>query len=413
MGLFSNYINITSLMYGIVAVLSAGLIAYALTPPVRVLAYIIGAIDIPLDARRVHKKPTPRIGGLAIFLSFTICTFIFCSPSDDLMAIWLGGLILVVLGILDDVYRLSAWMKLIIQIGAAALAVYFGVVIDHITLFGNVVEFGVFSIPLTMLWIVGLTNAVNLIDGLDGLACGVSIITSISIFAVALIAGEYVVALITAILAGACIGFFPFNHNPARIFMGDTGALFLGYTLSIISVTGVFKLNAALSFIMPLMVFALPLCDTAVAILRRVAAGHSPFAPDRGHLHHKLVDMGFTQKEAVRILYAVCALLGLVSVTFTNEIFEESRFFKSILLFCVAMLIFVLLYIIMKKTSTRVLSGLTDHGYEPVHHEKDGLPEEKTDAKTDEKSEEKTGEANGTAPEQPDNSDAANDSKTN
>lgn len=403
MGLFSNYINITSLMYGIVAVLSAGLIAYALTPPVRVLAYIIGAIDIPLDARRVHKKPTPRIGGLAIFLSFTICTFIFCNPSDDLMAIWLGGLILVVLGILDDVYRLSAWMKLIIQIGAAALAVYFGVVIDHITLFGNVVEFGAFSIPLTMIWIVGLTNAVNLIDGLDGLACGVSIITSISIFAVALIAGEYVVALITAILAGACIGFFPFNHNPARIFMGDTGALFLGYTLSIISVTGVFKLNAALSFIMPLMVFALPLCDTAVAILRRVAAGHSPFSPDRGHLHHKLVDMGFTQREAVRILYAICALLGLVSVTFTNEIFEESRFFKSILLFCVAMLIFILLYIIMKKTSTRVLSGLTDHGYEPVHHEKDESADKKPNAENE--AEKVTEQAN--------SEKAENDSETN
>ena len=354
---------VTSLIVAIVAVACAALVSYTTTPPVRLLAFRIGAIDIPTDARRMHKKPIPRIGGLAIFAGFLVATLVFCEPSSQLFAIWIGGGILVILGILDDIFRLPALIKLVVQLCVAGIAVSFGILIEHITLFGAHIEFGYFSIPITILWIVGLSNAINLIDGLDGLSCGVSAITSISIFIVMLITGDYTAALITAILTGSCLGFLPYNKNPAKIFMGDTGALFLGYTLSIISVQGLFKLHTMLSFLVPLSIFALPIIDTLVAIIRRVLHGQSPFHPDRGHFHHKLVDMGFTHKEAVKILYAISGIMGLVAATYTEAMFQESvtRIWKTVILLIAALFILLLIFICMKKPSTRILSGLAEH----------------------------------------------------
>ena len=355
--------NFTSVIIAVIAVVCAALVAYTTTPPVRLLAFRIGAIDIPTDARRMHKKPTPRIGGLAIFAGFLVATLVFCEPSAQLYSIWIGGGILAILGVLDDIFRLSAWIKLIVQLCVAGIAVSFGILIDHITFAGAVIEFGYFSIPVTMLWIVGLSNAINLIDGLDGLSCGISAITSVSIFMVMLITGDFTSALITAILTGACLGFLPYNKNPAKIFMGDTGALFLGYTLSIISVQGLFKLHTMLSFLVPLSIFALPILDTFIAIFRRVLHGQSPFHPDRGHFHHKLVDMGFTHKEAVRLLYAISAIMGLVAVTYTDAIFQEAttRLWKTLIILAAAIIIIVLVFICMKKPSTRILSGLAEH----------------------------------------------------
>jgi len=354
---------ITEFIIAIVAVVCAALVSYTTTPPVRLLAFRIGAIDIPTDARRMHKKPIPRIGGLAIFAGFLIATLVFCEPTSQLFAIWIGGGILVFLGILDDIFRLPAWIKLIVQLCVAGIAVSFGILIEHITVLGHTINFEYFSIPITMLWIVGLSNAINLIDGLDGLSCGVSAITSSSIFMVMLITGDYTSALITAILTGACLGFLPYNLNPAKIFMGDTGALFLGYTLSIISVQGLFKLHTMLSFLVPLSIFALPIFDTLIAIIRRVVHKQSPFHPDRGHFHHKLVDMGFSHKEAVKILYAVCGIMGLVAVTYTDAMFQESitRIWKTVVLLVAAVLILILIFICMKKPSTRILSGLAKH----------------------------------------------------
>lgn len=352
--------TLTNFVYSALAVLCAGLIAFTMTPPVRVLAFRIGAVDIPLDQRRMHKKPIPRIGGLAIFFGFTASTMIFCNPTKELLAIWLGGFVLVALGILDDVFRLPAMLKFVVQIGAAVIAVVNGVVIDHISIGGNYIMFGVWRIPITILWIVGLTNAINLIDGLDGLACGVSAISSASLFCVVLLNGDLHSAMITAILTASCIGFMPFNKNPAKIFMGDTGALFLGFTLAVMSVQGVFKLHTVISFLVPLSIFALPLLDTTVAIIRRVAHGKSPFSPDRGHLHHKLVDMGFTQKNAVRILYAICALLGLVAVVFTDTIFDSSRIVKAVLVLILALIVFLFNYLIIKSPNLRVHTGLFD-----------------------------------------------------
>ncbi len=347
-------------IYPIVAALCAFLLAYVATPAVRVLAFRIGAVDVPLDGRRIHKKPIPRIGGVAIYFGFTVTTMLFCDFSRELLTIWVGGGILVILGIIDDVVRLNAWIKFLVQLAVAGAAVWNGTLIDHVTLGGGYVSLGVMSIPLSILWVAGMTNAINFIDGLDGLACGVSAISSLSLLIVVLLHGDLVSTVLCAIMLGACLGFLPFNSNPARIFMGDTGALFLGYSFAVLSVHGVFKLHAVLSFLVPLMIFALPLFDMIFAIVRRVSAGKSPFAADRGHIHHRLIDMGFTQKESVKILYALCAIMGLVAVFCTETMFDDKRVVKSVAIAVIAVALFFVNILIMRNPETRRHSGLTE-----------------------------------------------------
>ena len=272
----------------------------------------------------------------------------------------IGGAVLVILGTIDDIYRLNAWLKLVIQLAAAGFAVWNGCVIDHINLGGAYVHLGYLSIPLTVLWIAGLTNAINFIDGLDGLACGVSAISSLSLMIVVLLNGDIVSTVIFGILFGSCLGFLPFNSNPARIFMGDTGALFLGYSLAVMSVSGVFKLHAVLSFIVPLIVFAIPIFDAFFAIVRRLIAGKSPFSADRGHLHHRLIDMGFTQKESVKLIYATCAILGLVAIFCTESMFENMRVVKSISIAVIAIVLFGVNFIILRDPNLRRHSGIIE-----------------------------------------------------
>ena len=353
----------TQIIYSICAVLCAALLAFVLTPIVRVFAIKIRAIDVPTDGRRMHHKPIPRIGGLAIFLAFAVATLSFCKPDRDLVTILIGGGTLVLLGMLDDIYRLNAFLKLIVQIIVALFAVSQGITIDFIGFGGQYIPFGGWSVLITVIWIVGLTNAVNFIDGLDGLACGVSAISSASLFLVMLLSGSNVAhCTFTAILIGSCVGFLPFNVNPAKIFMGDTGALFLGYTLSILSIVGVFKTDMILAFFIPLSIFGLPLADTSIAIIRRIAHGKSPFEADRGHLHHKLIDMGFGQKQSVRILYAVCAMLGLSAVMLTNR-----AWFGGALVLVVALIAFIIIYHIMKTPHLRIHSSIynSDEGVKP------------------------------------------------
>ncbi len=336
----------TDLIYGIAAIVFAALVAFTTTPLARVLAYKFKAIDVPTDGRRMHSKPIPRLGGLAIFIAYIVTTAIFCEISPALLALWAGGLCIVILGMLDDIFRLKAIIKLVAQIAIAFVPVLFGLKIDFFNLFGNYINLGVLSIPITVIWIVGLTNAINLIDGLDGLSCGVSAICSLSLLLVALTASDASSALLTAVLVGSCVGFLPFNSNPAKIFMGDTGALFLGYSLSILSIQGLFKLNAILSFIIPLSIFGLPLFDTAFAIIRRIVHGKSPFAPDRGHIHHKLIDMGFNQKQSVYILYAICGILGISSLLLARE-----NYIGGIITIVIGFSIFAINYLVIKNSS--------------------------------------------------------------
>ena len=318
----SEYIVIGTI---IAAFAVAAVLSYFFTPPVKNFAHKVGAIDVPKDARRMHKKPIPRLGGLAIYGGFLCSILIFGQLDETMLCVLLGAAIIVALGIFDDVLALGAKLKFVVQIVAAAIPVCIGDL--QIGLFTNLnplsdtpfVHLGILAVPVTIIWIVGITNAVNLIDGLDGLAVGVSYIAAITMLAVALLTGNMPIAITMAALAGACIGFMPYNLNPAKIFMGDTGSTFLGYMLATVSIMGLFKFYAVISFAVPFLILGLPIFDTANAIIRRVAAGRSPMSPDRGHVHHKLIDMGFNQKQAVAILYAISATLGLTAVVLTSS----------------------------------------------------------------------------------------------
>ncbi len=305
------------------ALLVAALVALISTPVIRSLAFRIGAVDVPKDTRRMHDHPIPRMGGLAIFFGFILSVLIFQPLTAELRGMLLGAVVIVILGILDDIFVLPALPKFFVQIGAALIAVLHANRIDFLSN-PNVFsknpfwELGWLAIPITVFWIVGITNAVNLIDGLDGLACGVSTISSMTMLVIALSVAEPDVAVLMAALSGACIGFLPYNLNPAKIFMGDTGSTFLGFVLAVVSIQGLFKYATIISFAVPFLMLGLPIFDTCFAILRRVSHGQSPMKPDRGHIHHRLIDMGFTQKQAVAVLYVISAILGLSAVVLTT-----------------------------------------------------------------------------------------------
>lgn len=299
-------------------------IGFLSTPIVKSFAYKLGAIDVPKDERRMHKVPIPRMGGLAIFLGFIISVLLFVEVDDQMKGILLGSVIIVVMGIIDDITPLRASLKFVIQILAALIPVYYGVQITCVSnpnLFSDnpYWNFGWLSIPITVIWIVGLTNAVNLIDGLDGLAIGVSSISALTMLAIAILVAEPQVAVIMAALVGACIGFMPYNMNPAKIFMGDTGSTFLGYILACITIQGLFKFYAVISFVVPFLILGLPIFDTMFAIIRRISHGQNPMAPDRSHVHHRLIDMGLNQKQAVAVLYVISAILGLSAVVLATS----------------------------------------------------------------------------------------------
>ena len=302
----------------------AAVVSFLSTPMVKSLAYKVGAIDVPKDNRRMHKVPIPRLGGLAIFLAFLLSVLVFANIDRQMQGILLGSIMIVILGVLDDIMALKALPKLFVQIAAAGVAVWHGCTIQFVSnpnVFSEAtyLNLGWLSIPVTIIWIVAITNAVNFIDGLDGLAVGVSAISTASLIVVALLVKEVNIAVILCALFGACLGFIPYNMNPAKIFMGDTGSTFLGYMLATVSIMGLFKFYAVISFAVPFLILGLPIFDTANAIIRRVAAGRSPMSPDRGHVHHKLIDMGFNQKQAVAILYAISATLGLTAVVLTSS----------------------------------------------------------------------------------------------
>ena len=317
---------------------------FATTPLVRRFAFKIGAIDIPKDNRRMHKKPTPRIGGLSIIFGFTVATLCFAQPSRQLYGTLAGAAIIAVMGVIDDCKNLPAKLKFVIQIIAALVVVFAGDIKIDVFTNPNFLSDNPYwvlpewlSVTLTVIWIVFITNAVNLIDGLDGLAAGVSAIMSISLVFISIRVGEYSIAILGIALMGSCFGFLPFNFNPAKIFMGDTGSTFLGFMLATLSIQGVFKSYAVISFAVPLLILGLPLFDALFAMIRRILRGQSPMTADRGHLHHRLVDMGFSQKQTVFILYAISGVLGITAV-----LLAESGVLRALLLvICVLILLLI------------------------------------------------------------------------
>ncbi len=295
------------------------IISFIATPLVKKLAYKVGAVDVPKDNRRMHDHPIPRMGGLAIFIGCVASILLFADMTRPLQGILLGACLIVAVGVVDDAHPLGAGVKFILQIVAALIAVWHGVIIQTIAnplFFGDnpYWNFGVWAVPITVIWIVAVTNSVNLIDGLDGLADGVSTIGAFTMLIIALLMGDLEIAVITAALVGACVGFIPYNRNPAKIFMGDTGSTFLGFMLATVSVIGLFKLYAMISFIVPFIILGFPIFDTVSAFTRRILKGQNPMKADRSHTHHKLIDMGMNQKQAVATLYLVAGVLGLCAV---------------------------------------------------------------------------------------------------
>ena len=351
------------------ALLVAGVISFLTTPMVKSLATHFGAIDVPKDNRRMHTVPIPRMGGLAIFIGFLLSVLVFTKEIDrGLQSILLGSMVLIILGVFDDKYALSAKFKLVFQLLAAAIVVFYGDLrIDQLANpFGSslysYLDFGIFAYPITIIWIVAITNAVNFIDGLDGLACGVSCISSVNLLVIALLVSDAQVSIVVAALTGACLGFVPYNFNPAKIFMGDTGSTFLGFILATVSIRGLFKAYTVISFIVPFLLLGLPIFDICFAVIRRVASGKSPMEADRGHFHHRLIDMGFSQKQSVAIAYILTGLLGLAAVLLT-----VSGSMKA--------LIMLGSIILVGAIGMRVILGDKPHA-KFWHHVKHGIPPE-------------------------------------
>ncbi len=335
-------------MWGDIAIafLLAFITTFVVTPHTMRWAKKVGAIDIPND-RRVNKKPMPRLGGLAVISGFFVSIiYLLISTSiegkinlfgEEAYYVKLIGYVvgIIILGItcyIDDVKGIPSWIKLIAQIIAAIIVVASGIRIENISIpftEGKLVISGIASYVITICWIVGITNAINLIDGLDGLSSGVTLISCLSLLMVfALNESPLIAIILVTALAGALVGFLPFNFSPAKTFIGDTGSNFMGFSLAIISILGVAKTYTALVLIAPIIILGMPIFDTIFAIFRRIIKGKSlkaVFKPDKGHLHHKLMAKGYTQRQAVLIMYGITAILGMFAV-----ILLESGIWKAL-----------------------------------------------------------------------------------
>lgn len=321
------------ILSGVALAILAMVISLFLVPWVGKLALLWGAVDKP-DARKVHTSLMPRMGGLAIYISFTVVVLLSQEITQQMVGLLAGGTILVIVGIVDDIKDLPAKVKLVFQIIAACIVVAFGVRVEFLTniIFGNMLHLNVLSIPVTIIWIVGITNAVNLIDGLDGLAAGTSIIAAITMAIVGFASHQYFMASLAMVLAGATAGFLRYNFHPASIFMGDTGSMFLGYNLSVMAIMGVAKSFTFLSLVTPLLVLAIPIFDTAFAIIRR-KMNHKPiFKPDKEHLHHRLLSYGFNHRDTVLIIYTVSAILAACGLIMTYLNSTQGVFFLAIIM---------------------------------------------------------------------------------
>lgn len=313
----------------------AFIVAFAMTPLIRILSKKADVLDYPTEKRRIHKQPIPKMGGLAIVCGFFVAVLLnvllnifdmvtLIPQSMQMVGYLAGACIIVLMGSIDDIYGLPPYVKFVFQFAAAIIVIVFG---TNITTFSNPFsEAGFVAIPnavgyvITFIWIVGITNAINFIDGVDGLAAGVSSICMISLFLVSILSGDkqmMAVSIMTASLAGSTLGFLPYNLNPAKIFMTDIGSNFLGFSLAVFSIQGSMKSYAAISLAIPILVLGLPIFDVVFAIFRRIKNKQSIVSADRGHVHHRLLDIGLSQRQTVSILYLVTALLGACAVMLT------------------------------------------------------------------------------------------------
>lgn len=314
------------------------------TPYCRLVSEKVGALDEP-KSRGMHQVTIARLGGLAIVSGFVVTMLVMLPFVEELRTLevagfFVGGVIIVITGILDDIYSIRARTKLILQLAAAGVVIFSGTYIEFV-FWPFAAHLNVFAIPVTVLWIIGVTNAVNLIDGLDGLAAGVASICALCLMVLCIISGTPVAVVLSATLAGTCFGFLPRNFSPAEIFMGDTGALFLGYVLAVTSIIGVFKTYAMLSVVIALFVLALPIFDTLFAMTRRAIHRKPIMMADRAHLHHRLVDAGLSTTRAVILLYALSLVSGVLAIAIA---IQDVRAFLVIVVFAIALIMMTFVY---------------------------------------------------------------------
>lgn len=314
-------------------------VTFVLTPVVKNFAIRIGAVDKP-DARKVHHGLIPRLGGLAIYVGFMVSVIATIGFTYEMVGIMVGATFLIAVGIADDVYSLPPKVKLLGQIIAAAIpVVIFNINIEWIDVprLGIIYLPEIISLPLTIFWIIGFVNTVNLIDGLDGLAAGIATIASIAIALLAFQMGQWVAAAAMIAMTGACLAFLQYNFNPAKIFMGDTGSMFLGYIISAVSVMGSMKTVATAVLIVPLLALTVPITDTLLAIVRRKSSGVPIFSPDKNHLHHRLLAKGLNQKQVVLVMYALTAFFSCTAL-----IVIHLSLWIGIAIVAIALILFVL-----------------------------------------------------------------------
>lgn len=294
------------------ALVIAVILAFALTPVAMRAAWRLDVVDRP-DGRRIHERPIPLLGGVAMLVAILLAVAPNLEIDRRYAAILLGAILICLLGAIDDRFGVPPLWKFLGQIACAAIPVAVGVTIDSVTIpfiEPSAVSFGIIAYPLTIAFIVAVANIVNLADGMDGLAAGVCAISALTFAVLALSLGRVSAAVLAAAIAGACLGFLPWNFNPARVFMGDSGALLLGFLLACVAVQGVMKTAAALALVFPLVVLLVPILDTSFVILKRVRGGRSIASADKSHFHHRLLRVGYSQRQAALLMYAWTAVLA-------------------------------------------------------------------------------------------------------
>lgn len=299
-------------------VITAFLISLLMTPYIKKVAFRVGAVDRP-DERKVHSRIMPRMGGLAIFLAFTITILLVEPMTKSIVGLLAGGALILLLGIADDIVGVSPRVKILGQILAAGVLVGFGVKISFLTnpFGGEMFKLPIAGVPLTIFWIVGVTNAVNLVDGLDGLAGGLAAIASLTLAVIGWSNDQMMIVVPAVVLSASICGFLKYNFHPAKIFMGDSGSLFLGYMLAGLSVYGLTKGAAVVSVFVPILILGIPIFDTLYAIVRRFINNQPIFEADKGHLHHRLLAIGLSHRQTVFVIYGISGLLGASAVMLT------------------------------------------------------------------------------------------------
>lgn len=300
------------------ALFIAFFITFALTPLTKKVAVYIGAIDKP-NERKIHQGIIPRLGGVPIYFGFMLTMIIFADMTSQMVGILIGGTIIMIFGVLDDVKELSPKVKILGQVLAAIVLISFGVKVDFVSnpFGGDKIPLYLFSIPITIIWIVGIVNALNLIDGLDGLASGIAIIAAVVLAITSWLTGLHTI-LVALCLAASTLGFLKYNFNPAQIFLGDSGSMFLGFNLGAFAIVGLTKSAALVSIFIPILILGIPISDTFVAIIRRYINRQPIFKADKGHIHHQLIALGLSQKQAVLIIYAISAFFGMAAFALTK-----------------------------------------------------------------------------------------------